>query len=242
MIIDSLIWSHLQQTLRVNQTCYWYCRLWCRLLSTIASCFSRLLQVNWISSAKILSFRPRHSVDCNSCSATIFKLFCSKKFKWWRVLMNSDSRWLSESWDFVHWSSNSQCVSHSAALCRNLSCQDTDVFSTTCWGQKGIWQTQLGTNSDLGLSLDTETCIVHKQTNKDCASRATINSDRSATSSVWHKQGEKQPRRRDVSNLSMSATNLSPFQIPPRTMRVRGTIQVRLSFLIDGFLTAPSQL
>ena len=55
------------------------------------------------------------------------------------------------------------------------------------------------TNSDLGLSLDTDTCIVHKQTNKDCTLRATINSDRSATSGVYHKQGEKQPRRRDAS-------------------------------------------
>ena len=27
----------------------------------------------------------------------------------------------------------------------------------------------------------------------------------------------------------------------PRTMRIRGTIQVRLSFQIDGFLTGPSQ-
>ena len=33
-----------------------------------------------------------------------------------------------------------------------------------------------------------------------------------------------------------------PSKFHPRTMRVRGTIQVRLSFLIDGFLTAPSQL
>ena len=57
----------------------------------------------------------------------------------------------------------------------------------------------MGTNSDLGLGLDTDTCIVHKQTNKDCASRATINSDRSATSSVSHKQGAKQHRRRDAS-------------------------------------------
>ena len=40
-------------------------------------CSSRQLQVNWISSARILSFRPRLSVDCNSCSATIFNLFCS---------------------------------------------------------------------------------------------------------------------------------------------------------------------
>ena len=114
----------------------------------------------------------------------------------------ADELWLAMTFwvvRFVHWSSNSQCVSHSAALCRNLSCQDTDVFSTTCWGQNAIWQTQLGTNSDLGLSLDTDTCIVHKQTNKDCALRATINSDRSATSSVWHKQEEKQPRRRDAS-------------------------------------------
>ena len=64
MIIVSLVWRHLQQTLRVDQTCYWCCRLWCRLLSTIASCSSRQLQVNWSSSARILSFRPRHSVDC----------------------------------------------------------------------------------------------------------------------------------------------------------------------------------
>ena len=37
---------------------------------------------------------------------------------------------------------------------------------------------------------------MHKQTNKDCA---TINSDRSASSSVQHKQGEKQQRGRDAS-------------------------------------------
>ena len=99
MIIVSLLWSHLQQSHRVNQTCHWYCRLWCRLLSTVASCSSRQLQVNWISSAKILSFRPRHSVDCNSCSATIFNIFRSILCEWWRVLMNSDSWWLSKSWD-----------------------------------------------------------------------------------------------------------------------------------------------
>ena len=34
--------------------------------------------------------------------------------------------------------------------------------------------------------------------------------------------------------------HLSKF--PPRTERIRGTIQVRLSFQIDGFLTGPSQL
>ena len=56
-----------------------------------------------------------------------------------------------------------------------------------------------GKKSDLVLSLDTDTCIVHKQTNKDCTLRATINSDRSATSGVYHKQGEKQPRGRDAS-------------------------------------------
>ena len=33
-----------------------------------------------------------------------------------------------------------------------------------------------------------------------------------------------------------------PSKFPPRTMRIRGTIQVRLSFQIDGFLTGPSQL
>ena len=33
-----------------------------------------------------------------------------------------------------------------------------------------------------------------------------------------------------------------PSKIPPRTMRIRGTIQVRLSFQIDGFLTDPSKL
>ena len=101
--------------------------------------------------------------------------------------MNSDSRWLSNSWDLF-----------TDPAIQNAY-HTTDVFSTTWWRQTGIWQTQLGTNSDLGLSLDTDTCIVHKQTNKDCALRATINSDRSATSSVWHKQEEKQPRRRDAS-------------------------------------------
>ena len=97
-IIVSVIWSHLQQTLRVDQTCYWCCRLWCRLLSTIASCSSHQLQVNWISSARILSFRPRHSVDCNSCSTT-FKKHCNTACEWWRVRMNSDSLWLSKSWE-----------------------------------------------------------------------------------------------------------------------------------------------
>ena len=33
-----------------------------------------------------------------------------------------------------------------------------------------------------------------------------------------------------------------PSKFLPRTMRIRGTIQVRLSFQIDGFLTGPSQL
>ena len=32
-----------------------------------------------------------------------------------------------------------------------------------------------------------------------------------------------------------------PSTFPPRTERIRGTIQVRLSFQIDGFLTGPSQ-
>ena len=33
-----------------------------------------------------------------------------------------------------------------------------------------------------------------------------------------------------------------PSKFPPRIMRIRGTIQERLSFQIDGFLTGPSQL
>ena len=33
-----------------------------------------------------------------------------------------------------------------------------------------------------------------------------------------------------------------PSKFTPRTERIRGTIQVRLSFQIDGFLTGPSQL
>ena len=33
-----------------------------------------------------------------------------------------------------------------------------------------------------------------------------------------------------------------PSKLPPRTERIRGTIQVRLSFQINGFLTDPLQL
>ena len=33
-----------------------------------------------------------------------------------------------------------------------------------------------------------------------------------------------------------------PSKFHPRTERIRGTIQVRLSFQIDEFLTGPSQL
>ena len=32
-----------------------------------------------------------------------------------------------------------------------------------------------------------------------------------------------------------------PSKFPPRTKRIRGTIQVRFSFQIDGFLTDSSQ-
>ena len=32
-----------------------------------------------------------------------------------------------------------------------------------------------------------------------------------------------------------------PSKFPPRRERIRGTIQVKLSFQIDGFLTGPSQ-
>ena len=69
-----MIWRHLQQILRVDQTCYWCCRLWCRLLCrrhpTAANC-SWQLQIYWIISAKIISFRPRHSVDRNSGSGHV---------------------------------------------------------------------------------------------------------------------------------------------------------------------------
>ena len=33
-----------------------------------------------------------------------------------------------------------------------------------------------------------------------------------------------------------------PSKFPPRTERIRGTIQAKFSFQIDGFLTDPSQL
>ena len=33
-----------------------------------------------------------------------------------------------------------------------------------------------------------------------------------------------------------------PSKFPPRTVRIRGAIQVRLSFQIDGLLTSPSKL
>ena len=33
-----------------------------------------------------------------------------------------------------------------------------------------------------------------------------------------------------------------PSKFHPRTERIQGTIQVRLSFQIDGFVTGPSQL
>ena len=32
-----------------------------------------------------------------------------------------------------------------------------------------------------------------------------------------------------------------PSKLPPRTIRIQGTIQAILSFQIDGFLTGPSQ-
>ncbi len=57
-------------------------------------------------------------------------------------MTRADGIWLAmTSWlvRIVHWSGNSQCVSHSAALWHNLSRQDSEVFSTTCWGQKEIW-------------------------------------------------------------------------------------------------------
>ena len=52
----SMIWRHLQLTLRIDQTCCCCCRLWCRLLCRR---HSTAAQVNWISSARFLSFRPQ---------------------------------------------------------------------------------------------------------------------------------------------------------------------------------------
>ena len=70
--------SHLQQTLRVDQTCYWCCRMWCRLLNycqllllATEGQFDQYRQVP----CKFLYFRPRHSVDCNTCSTTTLKLY-----------------------------------------------------------------------------------------------------------------------------------------------------------------------
>ena len=50
-----------------------------------------------------------------------------------------------------------------------------------------LTDSQVDADSDLGLSLDTDTCIVHKQTNKDCATTKTDLTE------------EKQQRRRDAS-------------------------------------------
>ena len=59
----SMIWSHLQQTLRVDQTCYWCCRLWCRLLSTTASCSS------WPTAGQLDQFGNKHEVTSLAPSA-----------------------------------------------------------------------------------------------------------------------------------------------------------------------------
>ena len=45
---------------------------------------------------------------------------------WWRVLMESDSRWPSDS-----------CQYSAFQNAYTLRCQDTDVFSTRWWRQKG---------------------------------------------------------------------------------------------------------
>ena len=82
---------------------------------------------------------------------------------WWNL--TCDDCWTPEdlfpdpaTHDVYHTSLNSDTI------CHYLSCQDADVFNTLGSGQ----------NSDLGLSLDTtDTCIVHKQTNRDCATTKT---------------------------------------------------------------------
>ena len=128
------------------------------------------------------------------CSLTTFYLYvCSKKMCWWRVLMESDSRWPSDSCQYSAIHNACHTSLHSDTVCP-VRIQMCSVHQAQQWDL-------LESNCQLGLSLETtDTCIVHKQTNRDCASRATTNnSDRSATSSILHKQGEKQQRRRDAS-------------------------------------------
>ena len=48
-----------------------------------------------------------------------------------------------------------------------------------------------------------QTDVSRAPTNRDCASRATNGSDQSATSDVWHKQGEKQ-QKEDSRKASVS--------------------------------------
>ena len=49
---------------------------------------------------------------------------------------------------------------------------------------------------------------------------------------AWISDGSK------ISSSSMSATKVSPFQIRPLTMHIQGMFQVKLSYQIDGTLTA----
>ena len=102
--------------------------------------------------------------------------------------------------------SNSQCVSHFAALRHNLSCQDTDVVNAS-GSTHGIY---LKTNSQLGLSLvTTDTCIMHKQTNKNCASRATTTLTtqiQQACGTNKEKKTAKTPRRVSKRERTTSST------------------------------------
>ena len=119
--------SRLQQTLRVDQTCHWCCGLWCRLLSTTASCLLLATAGQLDQSSKFLSFRPRLSADYNPCSTRDDFLTCANCSLIQQFIIRITLR----------------------CTLTDLSSQDTDVFSTTCEGQKReLTDSQLGADSE----------------------------------------------------------------------------------------------
>ena len=123
-----MIWSHLQQTLRVDvllvlsivvSTALNHCQL---LLLAAAGQLDQYQQV------PVLPSQTFRSMNCNTCSATTFLLY-----ETYNVLMTrANGILLAVTLGLVSIFNNSQCVSQSAVPGHNLSCQDTDVFSTTC--------------------------------------------------------------------------------------------------------------
>ena len=60
------MWSHLQQTLRVDQTCHWCCRLWCRLL-----CRRRSTAASWSSASEGECPAPKEALEeCPMCACS----------------------------------------------------------------------------------------------------------------------------------------------------------------------------